>query len=638
MQTDIHSLLKQYFGFDAFRPLQEDIIRSVLDGKDTLALLPTGGGKSVCYQIPALAQDGLCLVVSPLIALIKDQVSQLRKRNVSVLSIYSGMTFFEVKKSLENACSGHFKFLFVSPERLQTALFKEWLPAMPISLIAVDEAHCISQWGYDFRPPYLLIADIRKELPGIPVLALTASATPDVQEDICDKLQFRQKQIFRQSFAKPNLSFSAFLTPHKIGKLLSVIKNVPGCGLVYVRNRRKTKEIARLLQLDGIAASFYHAGLSSEERNSRQEDWMTNKTPVMVCTNAFGMGIDKPDVRTVVHMDIPDCIESYYQEAGRAGRDGRKAYAVLLYSEQELEELENLPARKFPSIEVIRSMYEAVCNYLQIPVGAGEGNYYDFNLMECSERFKIDINHLANALGTLSQAGYISFSENVFLPSKVEFTIQKERLYAFEKEQPALEPLIKALLRSYEGIFDNLVNVQEKQLVRLLQKDETLVRQELQQLTTLGVIRYQPKKESPQVFFLYDRVPASQVRIDAMLYEKRKQVYTHKIKSIIGYASKNDGCRSQVIRHYFGERHVEPCGICDVCLQKKAMLMSQQEVERLGNKILEILPAVNSVPLLAQQLHQKETHITAAIEWLAREEKIEWNGEGKFQIKTSPGV
>jgi ATP-dependent DNA helicase RecQ len=633
--ADIHQLLKKYFGYDQFRPLQQNIIQWVIEGKDTLALLPTGGGKSVCYQIPALAQDGICLVITPLIALMKDQVNQLKKRNISALSIYGGMSFFEVKKALENATTGHFKFLYVSPERLQTRLFKEYLPAIPVNLIAVDEAHCISQWGYDFRPPYLKIADIREEMPRVPILALTASATQDVQDDICEKLHFKKHVVFRQSFEKANLSFSAFNTPHKITKLVEILRNVSGTALVYVRNRRRTKEIANLLRMEGMSASYYNAGLTNDERNLRQEDWIANKVRVMVCTNAFGMGIDKPDVRTVVHMDIPDCIESYYQEAGRAGRDAKKAYAVLLYTHEELKDLELLPEKKFPPIDDIRKVYQAICNYLQMPVGTGQGQYFDFNLAECCDRFKLDASLMMNSLSTLAQAGYISFSETVFIQSKVEFTVNKENLYRFEIEQPSLEPIIKALLRTYEGIFDNAVNITEKTIARIVRKDEAEVVRQLTVLKQYRIIDYQPKKDTPQLFFLYDRISAAQITIDAKLYEKRKQQYRFKIMEMIRYTANQRGCRSELLRKYFGDNNTKPCGICDVCLQKKATQPSKETIEKTAKEILSLLPQFNTLADFQIQTKSSKYIVELALQMLTSEEKIVWDGEGKFKKTAS---
>ncbi len=630
---NIHEILKQYYGYNAFRPLQEDIIQSVLSGKDTLALLPTGGGKSVCYQVPAMAQQGMCLVVTPLIALMKDQMLQLKKRGISVLGIYSGMAFYEVKKALQNATSGNFKFLFVSPERLQTKQFLEYLPAMPICLIAVDEAHCISQWGYDFRPPYLQIASIRQELEDVPILALTASATSDVQLDICNRLGFKQHNIFRQSFAKPNLSFSCFNTPHKINKLYNVLNNVGGTSLVYVRNRRKTKEIARLLQMNNINATFYHAGLTNDERNQRQEDWLGNKVRVMVCTNAFGMGIDKPDVRTVVHMDVPDCLESYYQEAGRAGRDGKKSYAVLLYNDDEIAGLEKLTDKKFPPIDVIRKYYEATCNYIQVPVGSGEGMYFNFDLAACSERFNLEPLLLVNVLHTLEQAGYVSFSENVFLPSKAGFVTSKENLYEFENQKPSFEPLIKALLRSYEGIFDNVVNISEKAVAKFLKQIETAVIEQLQELARYNIILYQPKKDSPQIFFLYNRVTISQLVINTKQYEERKQLYKRKVQEMIRYANNTNSCRSGFIRQYFDDTNIEPCGICDVCLSKKKLLITDKELTELSNKILQQLIKPETVHQLQQLLKTPLAKIELAIAHLESEEKIVWNDKGELILK-----
>ena len=568
MNLEPLQILKEHFGYPAFRPLQEEIIQSILEGKDTLALLPTGGGKSVCYQVPALCMPGICLVVTPLIALMKDQVMQLRRRNISALAIHSGMAFFEVKKALENATTGHFKFLFVSPERLQTRLFLEYLPGMPINLLAVDEAHCISQWGYDFRPPYLRIAELREELDKVPVLALTASATPEVAKDICDKLGMEKPAVFTQSFARPNISFSAFETPHKLNKLLDILNSVPGSALVYCRNRKLTREIAMWLSQQGISASFYHAGLSSEDRTIRQEEWIRSKTRVMACTNAFGMGIDKPDVRVVVHIGPPDNLEDYYQEAGRAGRDGKKSYAVLLYTQAGIADLEEGVNKKYPPIPVIREVYQAVANFLQLPTGSGEGQYYDFDLARFCERFKQNPVTTTNALQTLAAEGYISFSESVFIPSRLGFKCSKEYIYQFEKEQPALDPMIKTLLRTYEGIFDNEVNISERTLARLLRLEVADVLSQLNSLAFYQLVHYIPKKDSPQVFFPYNRIPADQLSINQKAYGERKQRHLHRVKAMISYANGNT-CRSKAMQHYFGEKEASECGTCDYCLAKK---------------------------------------------------------------------
>lgn len=595
-------ILKQYYGYTAFRPLQEDIIRAVLAGKDTLALLPTGGGKSVCYQVPALLLGGLCLVVTPLIALMKDQVMQLRRRNVSTLVLHSGMSFFEVKKTLENATTPHFRFLFVSPERLQTRLFREYLPGMPLRMIAVDEAHCISQWGYDFRPPYLRIADVRDEIDPVPVLALTASATPEVQTDICTQLRMQAPAVFRQTFARPNLSFSALETVHKLPKLLDILQKVPGSALVYCRNRKLTREIAEWLHLQGQSASYYHAGLSTQERSLRQEAWIQGQSRIMACTNAFGMGIDKANVRVVVHMGPPDCLEDYYQEAGRAGRDGQKAYAVVLYNPSDLKAMEEQAAARFPPLEVIQQVYQAVANYLQLPIGAGEGQYFEFDLTLFADRFKMELTTIVHALKTLAAEGYLSFSESVFLAARAGFVCSKEYLYNFQAAEPGLEPLTKALLRSYEGIFDNEVNISERNLAYLLQSNEMVVKQQLQQLQQQGIIQYTPRKDTPQVFYPYPRIPAQQVVIDAARYQKRKQLHLHRIREMIKYTAVAD-CRSLHIQHYFGEAAADACGVCDRCVAARRLQQAQQQ--KLMGKLPQALAILQAGPLHPQALQQQ---------------------------------
>jgi ATP-dependent DNA helicase RecQ len=525
--TPIHNILKQFWGFDSFRPLQQEVIESILAKKDTLALMPTGGGKSLCYQVPALATEGVCLVISPLIALMKDQVENLRKKNITAFAIYSGMSRKEVVKNLQVVVDSNCKFLYVSPERLETSLFKEYLPGMNVTLIAVDEAHCISQWGYDFRPPYLRIALLRDELPGVPVLALTASATADVQNDICEKLMapsskgvHRDKpppkgevlfgwNLFRQSFERANLSNSVFKVDSRINKVIEILTKVSGSSIVYCKSRKRTKEIAELLLLQNISADYYHAGLSQEDRNRKQEDWIQNKTRVIVCTNAFGMGIDKPDVRIVVHADMPDCLENYYQEAGRAGRDGKTSYAVLLYDDEDISELEKLAEIRYPSLNEIRNVYQSLANYLQIPATSGAGDFYEFDLNDFIKKFKLNIHTAVYGLKALAQDGWLSFNEQVFIPAQVKFTTNRRELEEFEKTHPQLENAIKALLRAYAGIFDFPCSISELLLVKLMKKSVEDVKTDLLQLHQLDIIDYRPQKDTPQILLLHNRIEAA---------------------------------------------------------------------------------------------------------------------------------
>jgi ATP-dependent DNA helicase RecQ len=630
-------ILKQHWGHDAFRPLQEEIINEVLQGTDVLALLPTGGGKSICFQIPALASEGLCLVISPLIALMKDQVENLKKRNIMALSIHSGMTYFEVKQTLQNAAFGPYKFLYVSPERLETPLFKEYLPAFNFNLIAVDEAHCISQWGYDFRPPYLRIANIRTEFPKVPVLALTASATPVVQEDICDKLLFKHKNIYRQSFEKPNLSFSVFKAESKVNKLLEILKKVAGTAIVYCRNRKKTKEMANLLKLNDISADFYHAGLKQEERSQRQEDWIQNKTRVIVCTNAFGMGIDKPDVRVVVHLDIPDNLENYYQEAGRAGRDGKKSYAVLLFTQVELEELKKLPEIKFPALSEIKRVYQALANHLQIPVGNGEGLYYDFNINDFVRHFKLDIFLVMNTLKALEQEGHLSFNEQIFIPAKICFTCNKDELLAFETAHPHLENLVKYLLRSYEGIFDNEVSVSEKLLSGLTKLPADELNKQLLALQAFGILRYQPQMETPQIFFVQNRAPAEHLTFNHKAFSQRKQIYQQRVDAMEKYVTLYN-CRSQYIGNYFGDLKMKKCEMCDNCLNQKNLHLSAEEFSLIAENIFEKLNGkpVEIQHLMQQMQNHKKEKIWKVVDFLQAEGKVSVDEKGCLELNAKP--
>ena len=562
-------ILKQYWHYDAFRPMQESIIHSVLEGRDTLALLPTGAGKSLCYQVPAMARPGLCLVVSPLIALMKDQVDHLRRRNITAFSLYSGMSRKEVINTLQVASQSNCKFLYVSPERLETDLFTEYLLSLPISLVAVDEAHCVSQWGYDFRPPYLRIAALREALPDVPILALTASATPEVLEDIGDKLALRAPAIFRLPFTRPNLSYSVFREDNTIGKITEILQKVPGSSIVYCKTRKATREISDALNRQSIPAGAYHAGLPQEERSQRQEAWIKDRLRVMVCTNAFGMGIDKAAVRTVIHAGAPESVENYYQEAGRAGRDGKKAYAVLLCRDQEAAQLEKMPDARYPTLEKIRPVYQALMNYLQLPTGSGEGNYFDFDLSRFVDMGVFDMSVVLNAIRALEQEGLMSLQQQVFLPARVRFVTGKQALYEFEKDHAALEPLIHALLRTYEGIFDQPVAVREKQLAYLTRKDAAQVVEGLRQLQAFQIIEYTQPKDTPQLYFIHNRVRAEDLYIDPVRYRQRKEQYAVRIRALIRYLDLNGDCRSRYLARYFGDKEAEACGICDNCLRRK---------------------------------------------------------------------
>ncbi len=634
-QLTIHKILKDHWGYDVFRPLQEDVINSVLEGKDTLALMPTGGGKSLCYQIPALAKEGLCLVISPLIALMKDQVENLRRKNITAFAIYSGMSRAEVINTLKVATNSNCKFLYVSPERLETNLFKEYLPGMNINLLAVDEAHCISQWGYDFRPPYLRIAALREELKDVPVIALTASATKEVQDDICEKLQFKEKNIFRQSFERKNLSYSVFKVDSKINKVIEILNKVQGSAIVYCKSRKRTKEIAELLHLQNILADFYHAGLPQDERNKRQEDWIKNKTRVIVCTNAFGMGIDKPDVRSVIHADVPDCLENYYQEAGRAGRDGEKSFAVLLYDDNDITELEGLAAIRYPSLDDIKNVYQSVANYLQIPAGTGEGNYFDFDINDFVKKFKLNTHTAIYSLKALEQDNWLSLNEQVFLPSKIKFTTNKESLNDFERSHPELEPAIKALLRGYEGIFDFPTSISEIVLIRLLKKEVGDIKKDLHQLHQYGIIHYELQKDSPQLYFPRNRVKVEDLSINMDLYHKRKEKFIARVKNIVQYVQELVTCRSKMIGSYFGDTKLHNCKVCDNCLRQKKVHIDEKEFEKISNRIQTVLAPQ---PLPSKELMDKLGAIKKekawkVIEFLQAENKLEVDNAGWVRLK-----
>lgn len=633
MSTPI-SILQQYWHYNAFRPQQEAVINAVLDGRDVLAIMPTGGGKSICYQVPGLLLDGVCIVISPLIALMKDQVDNLQKRGIAAAALHSGLTYFDIEKILRAAVEGEYKFLYVSPERLQTDTFTAFAADMSVSLIAVDEAHCISQWGYDFRPSYMRIAGLREILPHVPVLALTASATAVVEADIIEKLAFEEFSVIRQSFERANLSFSVFKVDSKINKLIDVIGKVQGSSIVYCRNRKTTKQVAELLTLQNIQAGFYHAGLTQDERIARQDAWVRNEVRVMVCTNAFGMGIDKPDVKTVVHYDVPDCLENYYQEAGRAGRDGKKAYAVLLYHAEDAAWLEALPDVRFPSVYNIRKVYQALADYLQIPVGIGAGNYYDFDITEFTRNFQLDVHMVINSLKALEQEGHLTFNESIFLPAQAGFVASRAMLQPFEQSHPTLEPVMKCLLRTYEGIYDNRVSINEKLIAKLTRKSLQQVKDDLQQLKALSIIDYLPQKETPQINFILNRAPAEFLYIDNAAYLQRKAEFEERTTAMLNYMQLQGNCRSKYIANYFGDTGAKDCGICDNCLQQKNKGIKRDEFFEIEQKILALLTKgeVPVTQLLAELKSYPVNKCWQVINHLQSERKITEGSTGKIAL------
>jgi ATP-dependent DNA helicase RecQ len=562
-------ILRQYWRYETFRPLQQEIIGSVLAGNDTIALLPTGAGKSLCFQLPALLKPGICLVISPLIALMKDQVDQLRRKNITAFALTSGMNRKELINTLKVAADSNCKFLYVSPERLGTAVFMEYLPALHVNLIAVDEAHCVSQWGYDFRPAYLRIAALRGELPDTPMLALTASATPEVVDDICHQLKLRHPARFRLPYSRTNLSYSVFPVTSAGDKVAEVLLKVAGSSIVYCQSRKATATISAQLARRGLSAAPYHAGLSQEERRQRQEDWIKDRLRVMVCTTAFGMGIDKPGVRTVIHAGVPDSLENYYQEAGRAGRDGNKAYAVLLFQWDRLAALRMLPDIRYPPAETVRRIFQGIMNYLQLPAGSGEGNYYDFDATRFIDTFGLDAQEVWNSIKALEQEGLLSYQQQVFLPSRVQWLTDREALTDFEHQHPDLSTLIHGLLRNYPGIFGDQVAVHERALAFSIRRDQPWIVAGLQQLHASRMIDYTPKKVTPQLYFFRDRPNAEDLYIDPIAYRHRKERYAARVHAMERYLEMKGGCRSRHLANYFGDETAEDCGICDHCLEAK---------------------------------------------------------------------
>lgn len=586
----IQQIIKTYWNHDTFRPAQEEIIQSVLLGYDTLALLPTGGGKSVCFQVPALAKPGICIVVSPLIALMKDQVENLKAKGIEAVAIVSGMGKREVDIALDNCIYGPVKFLYLSPERLLSELVRERIKYMQVNLIAVDEAHCISQWGYDFRPPYLHIADLRALHPDVPVIALTATATAEVCEDIQQKLNFKNAAVFRKSFERKNISYVVRRDEDKLRKLLEVAKGVKGSGIVYVRSRAACAELAKFLNDHHIKADVYHAGLTPDERSKKQESWKSDRTRVMVATNAFGMGIDKPDVRFVIHKDPPESLEAYYQEAGRAGRDEHKAYAVLLCNNADVYKQRKKLETGFPSVDEIKNVYQCLGSYCQVAYGAGEGMTTDFDLADFCSRFKLDIMKTLNALKFLEQDEYIALTESAFLSSRFRFEIDHEVLYNFQIQNPGWDAFIKTLLRSYGGAFENYVRLKEFDVARRSGMSVQQVIEGLRQLDAYNILSYAPQNDRPQLTYLKPRQQLSQLYINKAYIEERKAIYRKKMEAVFAYAA-HTKCRSQLLLAYFDEENAPKCGVCDVCIEERQRSGATDVLDAMTNDITQLLSA-----------------------------------------------
>lgn len=585
MSLDSISILKQYWGHDSFRPLQEEIIQSVLEKRDTLALLPTGGGKSICFQIPAMMLPGICIVVTPLIALMKDQVQHLKDIGIQAVAIYSGLKPREVDIILDNCIFGQIKFLYLSPERLYSELVQERIKHMPVNLFAIDEAHCISQWGYDFRPPYLQLGKLKELHPDVPFLALTATATTAVIADIQDKLQFKQNNVFVNSFLRDNLGYMALEEENKAGRMIRIIQKLGGSGVVYVRNRRETQEVARYLVNNGISADFYHAGLLGKERDSKQEAWMQNRTRVIVATNAFGMGIDKPDVRFVIHLDIPESLEAYYQEAGRAGRDGKKAFPVLLYQQGDKDRLLKNVKLSFPSVAFIQQVYHHLCNHFQIPYGAGEGLTFDFDVVAFIKKYKIETIPTLSALKFLEKDGWLAVSEAVFIPSRFKFEVNHQELYKIQVQYERYDKLIKAILRSYGGVFDDYITINEYEFAKKLRVSYEQIVGLIHALVQMEIASYIPPTDAPQLSFLQDRVDYKNLYVDHVFIRERQQVKITQVEAMLNYIE-HSPCRSQSLLQYFGEQNTLFCQVCDLCLIRNHKVMMHRNIKLEIERIL----------------------------------------------------
>ena len=595
----IKEILHKYWGYDSFRPMQEDIINSALQGLDTLALMPTGGGKSICFQVPAMAKEGICLVISPLIALIKDQVQNLNNRGIQALAVYSGMSFSQIDATLDNAIYGSYKFLYVSPERLQTPIFRERVSKMNINFLVVDEAHCISQWGYDFRPAYLNIKDIKPIIGDVPVIALTATATQKVAVDIMNILGFKGHNIISSGFQRKNLSYVVRKTDDKLGNLIKICNGVPGTGIVYVRERRKCEEIYNFLQQNNIEADFYHAGLSKDLRSYKQDSWKCNKIRVIVATNAFGMGIDKPDVRFVIHYDLPDSLEAYFQEAGRAGRDGERSYATLLWNGTDITRLKNIFNTTFPSVEYIKEIYQKVYQFLNVAYEDGAYCIYKFNLMEFARRYALQAASAFYAIKYIEQLGYWELTDEMETPSKIMFIVERDELYSVQLKNPQLDAFIKSILRMYTGLFSKMTAIDIDYIAKVTMDTSFGVNEKLVLLKQKGIIKYAPKVRTPLLISNSERLTESNFYMSQKEYQNRKDMFGSRIEGVINYVKCEDICRSKLLLDYFSQPAADDCGICDVCISNKNNLEYKSKSVLVRDEIIKIVKEKKQIPVSA---------------------------------------
>ena len=629
--ADYHDILEKVWGFRQFRPLQEEIIKSVLEGRDTLALMPTGGGKSITFQVPALTMEGICIVITPLIALMRDQVERLQKLEIKAQAIFSGMTWDEIDVALNNCIYGNYKFLYIAPERIGTDLFRARFQSMPVNMITVDEAHCISKWGYDFRPAYLKISELRSVFPEVPVLALTATATSFVVDDIQEKLLFKSKHVLKQSFERRNLTYMVRQSEDKQNDLLELILKTEGSGIVYVRNRKRCKELAVFLKQHNISADYYHAGLKHEVRTLRQESWSQSKTRIIIATNAFGMGIDKADVRLIVHMDIPDSVEAYFQEAGRAGRDGKPAKAILLLGSSDKKITDQRIKANFPEIEIIKKIYQAAGNYCQVAVGGGKGMSFDFDLSDFANQYRLNPYIAFSSLKILAKEGYLELTDELNNPSRVKFLLTRDDLYKFQVANARFDAFIKLLLRSYTGIFTDYAAIDELMLAKRAGVEVDIVFQYLNKLNTLKVVRYIPQRKTPLLIYNEERLDDKSLYISKENYRNRKERFEENLKAIQQYANA-DKCRSQVLLEYFGEKNTEPCGQCDVCRRKSEKELKEEEFKLMKEEIesitkmgpIGLTELVNKIPFNKEKLIQ-------TIQWLLDNGNLKYNKDHELE-------